>query len=74
MTTMIVIMMIYHQCQLEVRKPTTCVDFKPFNLLVQEHEYTEPTVSNTTNYILFSFVEMDFSLIWNEHACHTTFS
>ena len=30
--------------------------FKPFNFLVQQHENTKPTESNTTNYILFGFV------------------
>ena len=56
-------MMIYHQCQSKVRKPTIRVDFKPFNFVVQQHESTEPTESNTTNYILFGFVCMEFSLV-----------
>ena len=37
----------------EVWKPTICVDFKPFDFLVQQHENTKPTESNTTKYILF---------------------
>ena len=45
--------MIYHQCQLKVRKPTIRVDYTPFNFLEQQYENTE---SNTTNYILFGFV------------------
>jgi hypothetical protein len=49
-------MMIYHQCQSRMRKPTICVDFKPFNTLMQQHENTKPTESNTTKYILFGFV------------------
>jgi hypothetical protein len=49
-------MMIYHQCQLKVRKPTIRVDFKPFNFLVQQHETTKPSESNTIKYILFGFV------------------
>ena len=49
-------MMIYHQWQLKVRKPTICVAFRPFNFLVQQHENIEPTESNTTNYILFGCV------------------
>ena len=48
-------MMIYHQCNLKVRKPNIHVDFKPFNLLVQQHENTEPTERYTINYILFAF-------------------
>ena len=49
-------MMIYHQCQLKVRKPTIHVDLKPFNFLVQQHENIEPPKSNITKYILFGFV------------------
>jgi hypothetical protein len=49
-------MMIYHQYQLKVRKPTICVDFKPFNYCVQQHENTKPIKSDTTNHILFRFV------------------
>jgi uncharacterized protein YlaI len=49
-------MMIYHQCQSKVTKPTIRVDFKPFNFFVQQHEKTKPTESNTTKYILFGFV------------------
>ena len=72
MNKMMMMMMIYHKCRLKLRKPTICVDFEPFNFLVQQHENTKPTKSNTTNYILFDFVGMEFSLVQNEYACHIT--
>ena len=49
-------MMIYHQCQLKVRKPTIHVDLKPFNFLVQQHENTKPIESNTIKKTLFGFI------------------
>ena len=42
--------------QSKVRKLTICVDFKPFNLCLQQHENTEPPMSNIIKYILFGFV------------------
>ena len=62
---------IYHWCQLKVRKPTICVGFKPFDFLVQQRENIKPTERNTTKHILFGFVWMEFSLDYNEYACHT---
>ena len=47
---MMIMTMIYHQCQSKVTKPTIRVDFKPVNFLVQQHENTKPTENNTTNY------------------------
>ena len=39
---------------LKVSKPIIHVDFKPFNILVQQHENTKPTESNTIkNYIVW---------------------
>ena len=61
--TMMMKMMTYHQCQSKVRKLTTRANFRPINFLVQQHENTEPTESNTTKYIQLSFISMDFSLV-----------
>ena len=57
--------MIYYQCQSKLRKLTICVDFKPFNFLVQQHDNTEPPESNTTNYILvglFEWISLKFRM------------
>ena len=45
-----------HRCQSKVRKSTKCAHFKPFNFLVQQHNNTQPTESNTTKYVLIGFV------------------
>ena len=49
-------------------------DFKLFNFLVQQHENSKPTESNTiVKYILFDFILMNFSLVWNKYGCNTNF-
>ena len=60
-----------HHCQSKVRKPTILADFKPFNLLVQQHGNIEPTKSNTTKHILFGFIWID-SLYPCEHGGGTS--
>ena len=63
--TMMMMMMSYHQCQSKATKLITCVDFKPFNFLVQQHENTKQTESNTTHYVVwFDLNELLSDLEW----------
>jgi hypothetical protein len=68
---MMMMMMIYHQCQLKVREPTLHVDFKPFDFLVQQHENTEPTESNINKYIYF-LVLFEWISLWFRMNMHVT--
>ena len=54
----------------ESQEVNLCVDFKPFNFIVQQHENIEPTESTTTKYVLFDFVE--WISLWFRMNMHVT--
>ena len=65
---------IYHLCRLKVRKLTIHVDLKIFNFLVQQHENTKPTKSNTIKNDIIVWLRLnEFLSVKNEYACHTNF-